>query len=286
MTVQRILVFWITALFVFVFLLWLSSDILLPFAGGIVLAYLQAPLADRLERLGMNRTLAALLIVSAVVVTLVLMTLLVLPILSGQALALMASIPSYARRLQALLADLGPPWLKQMFSGDASKTPPELVSRGVGYLNGLLGSLWSGGKAVISFISVIVIMPVISFYLICDWHKMIGTLNSWVPLKCRQTVHQIVGEIDAAISGFMRGQTGICLIISLYYAVTLSSVGLNFALLIGLANGVLSFIPFVGSIMGLAIGVGVAVEQFWPTGLRSRWWLLSFWPASSSRVTC
>jgi predicted PurR-regulated permease PerM len=264
MTIDRNLIFWTIILFVLISLLWLLSDILFPFAVGAALAYMRVPLADWLERLGMNRTVAALLIVSAVALALILLTLLLVPLLAGQVLALMASIPGYVTRLQALLANFDSPWVKQIFGDHASKTMPELMTQGAGYLSGFLGSLQSGGKALISFISVIVIMPVVTFYLICDWHRMIDTLNSWVPPHSRDTVDQLVREIDAAVSGFLRGQADICLIVALYFAIALSLAGLNFSVLIGLAAGVLTFIPYVGSMIGILIGVGVAIEQFWP----------------------
>jgi predicted PurR-regulated permease PerM len=107
---------------------------------------------------------------------------------------------------------------------------------------------------------VIAIMPVVTFYLICDWHRMIDALNSWVPPHSRDTVDQPAREIDAAVSGFLRGQADICLIVALYFTIALSLAGLNFSVLIG----VLTFIPYVGSIIGILIGVGVAIEQFWP----------------------
>jgi predicted PurR-regulated permease PerM len=262
---DRHLTFWIATLVVFVFLLWLLSDILLPFAAGLTLAYLQTPLADRLERLGMNRTLAALMIVSVVVLTLILLALLLLPILSAQAAALIAGIPTFVERVQALLSDPGAPWLHQFVNEtDAGKAVSGLVSQGAGYMSALLLSLWSGGKALISFISVLVIMPVVTFYLISDWHEMVATLDGWVPPQNRETVHRLVREIDVAISGFLRGQAGVCLIVGIYYAVALSLIGLNFGLLIGLTAGVLTFMPYVGSMTGLLIATGVAVGQFWP----------------------
>jgi predicted PurR-regulated permease PerM len=172
---KRELTFWIVALAVFMFLLWLLSDILLPFVAGLVLAYLQTPLADRLERLGVNRTLAALLIVGVVVLTFILLALLLLPILAGQTAALIAGIPAYVTRLQTLLSDSGSPWLRQLFNeGAAGKTMTELVTQGSGYIATLISSLWAGGKALASFVSVLVIMPVVTFYLICDWHEMIA----------------------------------------------------------------------------------------------------------------
>jgi predicted PurR-regulated permease PerM len=262
---QRHLMFWIAALVVFAFLLWLLSDILLPFVAGLALAYLQTPLADRLERLGMNRTLAALLIVGFVVLTFILLALLLVPILAEQAAALIGGIPSYVARLQALLSDPGPPWLRQLLNGgDAGKTMSQVMSQGAGYMTTMMQSVWAGGKAIASFISVLVIMPVVTFYLICDWHEMVAILDGWVPPQNRETVHRLVSEIDAAISGFLRGQAGVCLVVGIYYAVALSLVGLNFGLLIGLTAGVLTFMPYIGSMTGLLIAVSVAVGQFWP----------------------
>jgi predicted PurR-regulated permease PerM len=264
MIIDRNRILWILSLLVFVSLLWLLSDVVLPFISAIALAYMQAPLADRLERLGMNRTMASLLIVSVVVLTLVLLIVVLAPILSEQGLALMAGIRSYADQIQVQLADSGPPWLKQITGDDPQNAVHGLVGQGASQLPGFLGSLWSGGKALISLVSVLVIMPVITFYLICDWHPMIETLDSWVPPRRRKTVHQLAGEIDAVVSGFLRGQAAICLISGIYYAAALALVGLNFAILIGLLAGVLSFIPFVGSLIAVLIGVGVAFQQFWP----------------------
>jgi predicted PurR-regulated permease PerM len=262
---RRHLTFWIVTLVVFAFLLWLLSDILLPFVGGLALAYLQTPLADRLERLGMNRTAAALLIVGLVVLTFILLALLLVPILAEQAAALIAGIPNYVTRLQALLSESGPPWLRQFVNGgDAGKAMTELLAQGAGYMAAVARSLWSGGKALASLISVLVIMPVVTFYLISDWHEMVRTLDGWVPPHRRETVHRLVHEIDVAISGFLRGQAGVCLIVGIYYAAALSLVGLDFSLLIGLTAGVLTFMPYVGSMAGLLIGLSVAVGQFWP----------------------
>jgi predicted PurR-regulated permease PerM len=264
MNADRSSIFWIAVLVVCALALWLVKDILLPFAAGIALAYMQAPLAGRLERLGINRVAAALLIVTVVLLALILPAVLLAPVLSEQAIASLAGIPSAASRLQAALAGLSPPWLQQILGADANRTPAELMAQATGHLSGFLDSMWSGGKAALSFISVALVTPVVTFYLICGWPRMIDTLYNWVPPRNRDGVRRIVGEIDNAISSFLRGQVAICLLVAIYFAVTLSLVGLKFALLIGLVNGVLSFIPYVGPTIGMIIGVGVAVEQFWP----------------------
>jgi predicted PurR-regulated permease PerM len=110
----------------------------------------------------------------------------------------------------------------------------------------------------------VVITPVVAFYLIYDWHRMLHTVDNWIPRHQRATVHQLAHEIDAAIAGFVRGQTAVCLILGSFYALALTLAGLNFGLLIGLISGLITFIPYVGSMTGLVLGSGVAIAQFWP----------------------
>jgi predicted PurR-regulated permease PerM len=139
-----------------------------------------------------------------------------------------------------------------------------LATQGVGWLTTFLKSLWSGGRALVSLFSLIVVTPVVAFYLIYDWHRMLKTVDGWVPVHQRATVRQLAREIDAAIAGFVRGQSAVCLILGSFYAVALTLSGLNFGLLIGLISGLITFIPYVGSMTGLILSLGVAVAQFWP----------------------
>ncbi|MEA2907011.1 MAG: hypothetical protein QOC56_1085 [Alphaproteobacteria bacterium] len=265
MSFERQLTFWLMTFLVVVALLWLLADILLPFVAGMALAYLLDPLTNRIERLGVRRTPAALVIVGVVLLIFVFLALLIVPILAAQLWALIANIPGYVTHLQALLADPGNPWLPRIFGAeDASKTISDLVTQGTGWLVAFLRSLWSGGRALISIFSLVVVTPVVAFYLICDWPRMLATVDQWIPLHHRDTVHALAREIDAAIAGFVRGQTGVCLILGSFYAVSLSLVGLNFGLLIGLISGLITFIPYVGSMTGLVLSLSVAIAQFWP----------------------
>ncbi len=265
MTPRRHLTFWIITLVVFCLLVWLLREVLLPFVAGLALAYLQTPLADRLERRGLNRTVAALLIVGGVVLILVLVAVLLAPILLQQGASLVAAMPGFVARLQQSWSESGPPWLRELVEGsDGGKTMGELFTQGMGYVTALLQSLWAGGRALVSFISLLVIMPVVTFYLISDWHPMVAVVDSWIPPHHRETVHRLAREIDKAISGFLRGQAAVCLIVGIYYAIALSLIGLKFGLLIGLGAGVLTFMPYVGSLTGLVIGASVAIAQFWP----------------------
>jgi predicted PurR-regulated permease PerM len=263
---ERQFVFWLAALAVFVVLLWLLSEILLPFVAGLAIAYLLTPVTDRIERIGVNRLAAALLIITLVVMGFVLLILLVAPILGGQLTSFIDNIPGYVTRLQSLLSDPSRPWIQKVLGAgfNADKSIGDLVTQGVGWLTTFLKSLWSGGRALVSLFSLVVVTPVVAFYLIYDWHRMIRTADSWVPLQQRETVRQLAREIDAAIAGFVRGQTAVCLILGSFYAVALTLSGLNFGLLIGLISGVITFIPYVGSMTGLILALGVAVAQFWP----------------------
>ena len=263
---ERQVSFWVAALLVFILALWLLSEILLPFVVGMAIAYLLTPLTDRVERLGVNRLTAALLMITLVVLAFVLVILLVAPILGNQLTAFIGNIPSYVARLQTLVSDPSRPWLQKIvgesFSPD--KSIGDLVTQGVGWITAFLRSLWSGGRALVSLFSLIVVTPVVAFYLIYDWHRMVRKVDGWIPLQHRATVRQLAREIDAAIAGFVRGQTAVCLVLGSFYAVALTITGLNFGLLIGLVSGLITFIPYVGSMTGLILSLAVAVAQFWP----------------------
>lgn len=263
---QRQLIFWLAALMVFVLALWLLSEILLPFVAGLAIAYLLTPLTDRLERVGINRLAAALLIITLVVLALIYVILLVAPVLGGQLSSFIDSVPGNVTKLQGLLSDPGSPWVQKLMGAgfNADKSMGDLVTQGVGWLTAFLHSLWSGGRALISLFSLVVVTPVVAFYLMYDWHRMIRTVDGWIPVHQRQTVRGLAREIDAAISGFLHGQTAVCLILGSFYAVALTLIGLNFGLLIGLISGLITFIPYVGSMTGLVLSLGVAVAQFWP----------------------
>jgi predicted PurR-regulated permease PerM len=263
---QRQMVFWLAALAIFILLLWLLADILLPFIAGLAIAYFLTPLTDRLERMGVNRLIAALAIISLVVLLIVLVLLLILPLLGNQLASLIENIPTYVTKLRSLISNTEWPWLKNLIGNGfgSDKGISDLLTQSAGWLTTFLKSLWSGGRALVSLFSLIVVTPVVAFYLIYDWHKMVDTADSWIPVRQRDTVHRLVRETDAAIAGFVRGQTAVCLILGTFYAAALTVSGLNFGLLIGLISGLITFIPYVGSMTGLILSLGVAVAQFWP----------------------
>jgi predicted PurR-regulated permease PerM len=271
MRFERHIVFWLVALVVFIGLLWLLSPILLPFVVGMALAYLLDPLANRLERLGASRTVAALAILGFFLLAFFLLLLVIAPVLASQLNSLLDNLPDYAQRLQAFLSDPSRPWAKYLHgdkAGGADKSVTDFMTQASGYLTGVLASLWAKGQALISIFSLVVVTPVVAFYLICDWDRVIATVDSWIPLAQRETVRGLVRDINATIAAYVRGQSVLCLILGSYYAAGLTLAGLSFGLLIGIISGLISFIPYVGSMTGLVLSLGVAVAQFFPDWTR------------------
>lgn len=267
MAVERQVAFWIAAFAAFVALVWLLSDVLLPFVAGMVLAYLLDPVAKSAERFGIRRGVSALIIVGLVILVLVILTMTIAPILSAQLVDFIDKLPGYVTKLQSLLSDPTRPWLAKLFGNhldDPSKSAGGLIAQASGFIATFIPSLWSGGRAVFSMLSLLIIAPVVAFYLLLDWDTVVRTVDGWIPLQHRDTVHGLAHDINNAIAGFVRGQAVVCLCLAAFYAIGLTLTGLNFGFLIGLVTGLLSFIPFVGAASGFLIAVIVAVAQFWP----------------------
>jgi predicted PurR-regulated permease PerM len=257
--------FWAAILIVSLLGLWLLHEILLPFVAGMALAYLLDPVARRLQRMGVSRLIASLIIVGLFIISFLLLIIVFVPIMGAQLTAFIEKLPGYIGRLQGLVTDPNLPWLRQIVGeGFREGDIGDLVKQGSGYLATFLRSLWSGGQALISIFSLLIVTPVVAFYLLYDWDRMVVTVENSVPRPHRATVEELAHEIDRALAGFVRGQTAVCLLLGSFYAVGLSVVGLNFGLLIGLVSGIITFIPYVGSMTGLVLAVGVAIAQFWP----------------------
>jgi predicted PurR-regulated permease PerM len=268
MNLQRQVIFWIGALVAFILVLWILREMLLPFVAGMALAYLLNPLTDRLERYGVNRMIATLAVVVFFVLIFVVVAILLVPLLGSQLFAFIQRLPGYVTRLQeVLMTEENKQWLQRLIGDrlpDMQKSVGDLVGQGASWIGGFLVSLWSGGRAIISIFALVIITPVVAFYILYDWHKMVQKVDSWLPLRYRETIRRLAGEIDRVVAGFLRGQASVCLILGCYYAVALTLTGLNFGLLIGVSSGILTFIPYVGSLSGLVIATGVAFAQFWP----------------------
>lgn len=264
---RRQLIFWLIGAALFALFLYLFSEILLPFVAGMVLAYFLDPVADRLQRLGLSRIMATVVILVAFVIVLVLACVILVPVLATQMTEFAGKLPEYLTRLQALITSFDPQWLEQRFGVNAESLREGLnsaLTSGFGFLTTVFTSIWSSGVALVSIVSLFVVTPVVAFYMLLDWDRMVAAVDSWVPRDNVETVRKIATDINTATAGFVRGQGTLCLILGAMYAIGLTLTGLNFGILIGLFAGLISFIPYVGSLTGLVLAVGVAFVQFWP----------------------
>ena len=267
LTLQRQFGFWLVALAALIALLWLLSDILLPFVAGLVLAYLLDPVADALERLGLPRLAATLLILVLSVVGLAVLLLLLLPMLGEQIANFAKDLPGYITALVQLFNDTAPQWIKDALAKSGSSGPQaisDFAGRLAVWIAAVLASIWSGGMALVNILSLMVVTPIVAFYLLNDWDRMVAKVDSWLPRDHAEVIRGLASEMNDTMAGFIRGQGTVCLALGVFYAIALSLAGLNFGLLIGLGAGLLSFIPFVGTFVGGVTAVGMALIQFWP----------------------
>ncbi|MDB5525617.1 MAG: permease protein [Rhizobium sp.] len=266
-SLRRQIFFWLFVLAFFIGFLWLFSSILLPFVAGMALAYFLDPVADRLERWGLSRMMATAVILLSFIVLLVIALIIVIPLLATQAADFAVKVPGYISSLQQVVTDPNsnylPAWLKGQVGG-LKDNLSKFVGEGASFLAGLFAQLWASGKALLDVLSLLVITPVVAFYLLLDWDNMIAKLDRWVPRDWVGVVRRLANEMNGAIAGFVRGQGTICLILAIFYGGSLSLAGLNFGLLIGIISGLVSFIPYLGSLLGLVLSVGIALVQFWP----------------------
>lgn len=267
MTLQRQVIIWAVAFAVLIMVLWLLGGILLPFIAGLVLAYFLDPVADALERLGLPRLAATLVILIGALLVLVLALIIIAPLLADQVGRFANDLPGLIRTLVARFNDLAPQWLKDQLAHtgtDVQGTMASLAGKAAEWILAVLGSVWSGGMALVNVLSLLVVTPIVAFYLLADWDHMIAKVDSWLPREHAPTIRMLASEIDRAMAGFIRGQGTVCLVLGAFYAIGLSLAGLKFGLAIGLLAGFLTFIPYAGALIGGVLAIGVGLVQFWP----------------------
>jgi len=268
-SLKRQAFFWLAAIAVLALFLFVFRSILLPFLAGLALAYFMDPVADFLEKRGLSRLASTVVILLGFIVLFVIALMVIVPVLATQAADFVTRMPGYLAQLQSLLSSLSMDsgWLARYIGVDPESLQSgidELFKQSAGFLTTLFQGLWSSGKAVVDVAGLLVVTPVVAFYMLLDWDKMVAKVDGWVPRDHVETVRRIGKDVNLAIAGFVRGQGTVCIILGMFYAIGLTIAGLNFGLLIGLFAGLISFIPYVGSMVGLVLSIGVALVQFWP----------------------
>ena len=272
MTLRTQVLIWIGFSIVVILAIWLFRPILLPFVIGIALAYILNPVVTFVQRMGIGRAWASAAVLLSVFGLIIGLFVVVTPLLITQIVGLASRLPGYIGDLQALIRSIAPQlneWLGPARAAQLEASLAQFLGTGVEFLGSLTGQVAQSGLTVINTIGILVLTPVVAFYLLLDWEGMVKGIDDLLPREHRREIRQVLDQIDRSIAGVFRGQASVILVLCVYYATGLTLTGLNFGLVIGLMTGLFSFIPFFGFLTGFVLSMGIALVQFAPN-----WWLV------------
>lgn len=264
---DRQAVFWLLAAAALLTLLWMIGDVLLPFAAGAVIAYFLNPLADRLARVGIGRTPAAALIIVVSLLLLIAAIIALGPLIADQLRQLADTLPRDLERLLPVIESWARGWLGARYDGIAASFERGLAGMAqswTGSMTWALQQVWDRGLALVNLLSLLLITPVVAFYLLADWPRVVARVDGMLPRDHAVSIRSLADEINGAVAAFVRGQGTVCLILAVIYAICLTMIGLRYGLIVGLAVGFASFVPFVGWSLGFVLAGAIAVAQGWP----------------------
>jgi len=256
---------WIGVLFVAAVALYAINDILLPFLVGMAIAYFLDPTVDQLQKAGLSRIAATVVITVAFFAVLVALLILIVPLLQDQLAAFFTRIPALINQLNA--------WIQPIVANVRESIPTErlggvedagkgIVATLAVALGKIAQGIWAGGLALFNLISLILITPVVAFYMLRDWDIIVVKIDTWLPRDHAESIRTLLSEIDMIIAGFVRGTGTVVLFLATAYAGGLTLIGLDFGLLVGLVAGFLSFIPYVGALSGVGVSLMIAIVQW------------------------
>lgn len=270
MRIERQVLFWLAVALLFVLALLALRAILLPFLAGMVIAYALNPLADRLTATGLPRLWASALIVALLIVLLLLAFIFVVPLLVTQIQQLADGLPAEIDRMRKAFEEWGSSRFGARFGEIKSGLDRAIadVSANWASVAGVVAqSVWAQGLALVNFVSLVLVTPLVVFYLLVDWYPMLEKIDRWLPRDHEATIRRLANDINGAISAFIRGQGLVCLILGTLYAVGLTWAGLRYGLLLGALTGLLCFVPIVGWVLGLIMSATLAIVEYWPDTL-------------------
>lgn len=263
--------FWLALGLLFVWLVWKLAPVVMPFALSAAIAYLFDPLTDKLEHVKIgkwqwNRTLAVLVVFALGIGAFVILLLVVIPMLQTQFQELVARIPVFLD----WLGEVAWPWLQQSLGLQGITLDSQAITDNLkSYwretsqaLIKVLGTLSQSGQAVFSFIINLFLVPVVTFYLLRDWDKLIHGIRMMLPRRHEPLISRLAAEIDDVLGAFIRGQLIVMLALGLIYAIGLWAIGLDLAIIIGLTAGLLSIVPYLGTVVGVGAALIAAMFQF------------------------
>lgn len=259
--------FWIAIAVLTIALVWIVKGILLPFLVGLAVAYLFDPVVDRMQRLGIHRAIGAVLVLLIVGIFVVAVILLIVPIIDAQFAELMKRGPTFINALYSRMLALVERYLSPDDAQRLRDGLNEHAGEVVAWAGQILRGLLTGGMAVFNVLTLLFVAPVVAFYMLRDWDRLVAEVDALLPRAYAPGIRSQARDVDRTLSGFVRGQTAVCLILGSFYAVALSVVGLDFGLTVGLLSGLLTFIPYVGTIFGFVTSVGLAAMQYSDWGM-------------------
>jgi predicted PurR-regulated permease PerM len=251
---------------VFWLVLELFASVLLPFVAAAGVAYFLDPLASRLQRAGVRRGLGAGLLIFTLLALGLLFALLLYPLIIAQLGILISRVPSYIvlvrdlsnEAIASLQERLGPEFFDDRVRELVSSQAGAMLS----FLTSALRQLVGGGFALFNVLTLMVVTPIVAFYLLRDWPSVVARIDGWLPRRYEAVLRAQAREVDRILSAWLRGQALCCVVLALYYAMALSAVGLDLGLIVGLSSGLLSFIPYVGTVTGCITSLALASAQF------------------------
>ena len=264
-------IYWGVASITFLGLFWLLNDILLPFILAAAIAYILDPIADKLEASGLNR-------IFAVIVVLVISIVILLPtviVVSNVILHQLSEIMSLnfseqqisvieSRLLKILPTSLGERLdLDRSFDEIAKLIRPRAEDLFEIFGQSLISAIVTSATSLINILFLVLLVPVVTVYLLLDWDKMISRIDTLLPRDHAVTIRRLAKEIDDTLSAFVRGMGSVCLILGIYYAVSLWMIGLNLGFVVGIFAGLITFIPYLGTIIGASLAMGLGLFEFW-----------------------
>ena len=259
---------WLIAVALTGWLFYLLAPVLTPFVAAALLAYMGDPLADRLQRLKMPRTLAVVTVFLITFLVLALLLLLLGPLVKTQVGALFEALPSIANEIEQVWLPTLLRWMN-VESGDNVGIGAFLArySDMVGSWSGtILVSVGKSGGALAAAVLSLFLIPILTFYMLRDWDIIMLHLGALIPDSQRETVFELARETDSVLSAFLRGQVLVMAALAIIYSAGLGLVGLKFAIAIGVVSGLVSFVPYLGFVFGITLaGLTVALEPnpFW-----------------------